>query len=75
MTETTVPVVNEKVDQLRRDFDAHETAQCDENVRMWKAIDELRNRLPNWAVLIISGLAAAVGWLISYAMQLVRVAT
>lgn len=66
MTEIAVPVVNEKVDQLRKDFDTHEQDQCAENVRIWKAIDELRNRLPNWAVFLIATLTAALGWFASY---------
>jgi len=28
----------------------------------WNAIDRLRNRLPNWAVLVIAGLSGALGW-------------
>lgn len=62
MSEITIPVVNEKIDQLRKDFDSHEKDQSEENVRMWKAIDDLRNRLPNWAVFLIAALTAAVGW-------------
>jgi len=56
-------VTREKADQLRKDFDAHEIKQSEEQVRVWKAIDDLRNRLPNWAVLVISLLMAVCGWM------------
>lgn len=33
----------------------------------WKAINHLRNRLPNWAVLVIAGLSGALGWVVQIA--------
>jgi predicted translin family RNA/ssDNA-binding protein len=32
--------------------------------RVWEAIDKLKNRLPNWAVILISTLTALLGFFI-----------
>lgn len=31
--------------------------------RVWEAIDKLKNRLPNWATILISVLTAIIGYL------------
>ena len=56
-------VTREKTEQLRKDFDKHEKEQGDDMVRMWTAIDNLRNRPPIWATVVIAILAGACGWL------------
>lgn len=33
----------------------------------WDAINHLRNRLPNWAVMLIAGLSGALGWTLQIA--------
>jgi hypothetical protein len=62
-------VTREKVDRLRDDFDKHAEKQGDEAVRMWNAIDSLKNRLPNWAVFTLSALMGVCGWAISAATR------
>lgn len=56
-------VLRERTDQLRKDFDSHETKQDGEMVRIWKAIDDLKNRLPVWATLLIAALGTIGGYL------------
>ena len=36
--------------------------------RMWEAIDKIRNRLPNWAVVVIGILLAMLGWFVKGAL-------
>lgn len=31
-------------------------------LRMWEALDKIKNRLPNWAVILIGVLLAALGY-------------
>lgn len=33
--------------------------------RIYVAVDKIKNRLPNWATLVIGVLTMAIGWLIS----------
>lgn len=57
-----VDIVETEQKNLKERMDKHD----DEMIRVWQAIDGLKNRLPNWAVLVISTLTAAVGWLGSH---------
>ena len=40
----------------------------------WEAINKLRNRLPNWAVLLIATLTGALGWSLHYAATAAKLA-
>lgn len=39
----------------------------DSDGKQWLAINNLRNRLPNWWVLVIAGMAGALGWVVQIA--------
>jgi hypothetical protein len=55
----------EKTDLALKD---HEKVNREEFADVWTAINSLRNRLPNWAVLLISTLMAICGWLTGKAL-------
>jgi predicted translin family RNA/ssDNA-binding protein len=44
---------NDKLDEVKKSVD-----------KMWTEVDKLKNRLPNWAVVLISTLTALLGFFI-----------
>lgn len=50
--------LDERINGLRRDMDKNEQ---DHN-EMWTAINNLRNRLPVWATVVIALLTGLLGW-------------
>lgn len=48
------------------------TAIEKDDVRQWIAIDKIRNRPPCWAVAIISFLTFLVGFLLTFAIIMIR---
>jgi len=56
-----VDVLDERTSTLVKRVDKIEG---EDMVRIWEAINGLRNRLPNWAVFVISALTAISGWLV-----------
>lgn len=50
---------------LQIQIDKADDKNCTEHAMIMRAINELRNRLPNWATLLISVMAMAIGWLFS----------
>jgi len=63
-----IKVVIDRTDKLDTGFHEHERVNREEFNEVWKAINSLRNRLPNWAVLLISTLMAISGWLVGKAI-------
>lgn len=58
----TGEVTREKVDRLRDDFEDHVRKQNGALDKIWDKLDRYENRLPAWAVFLISALTAAFGW-------------
>jgi hypothetical protein len=46
----------------------------DEEKVIWEAIDNLRNRLPNWAVFLIAFLSGGLGWALQWGFTMARIA-
>ena len=63
-----IEVLDERTRTLSDRLDRHEAAQERDLDDIWSAINSLRNRLPNWAVLVISLLTAMCGWLAGKAL-------
>jgi len=66
--ESTVKVLEERTETLTDRINRHEDKQDADLDDIWSAINSLRNRLPNWAVLVISLLTALCGWLAGKAL-------
>lgn len=47
---------------VEKKLDEHVKNNEDDHKEMWAAINNLRNRLPVWATVVISLLTAAVAW-------------
>ena len=54
-----IKVVADRTEKLDKWKDKHEEI---EHRDLWHTINGIRNRLPNWAVLVITVLVAALGW-------------
>jgi len=63
-----IEVLDERTRTLSDRLERHEAAQEKDLDDIWSAINSLRNRLPNWAVLVISLLTAMCGWLAGKAL-------
>jgi len=63
-----IKVVMDRTDKMDTGFHEHERVNREEFNEVWKAINSLRNRLPNWAVLVISILTAVCSWFVSRAI-------
>ena len=39
----------------------------------WDAINQLRNRLPNWTVLLIASMSGALGWVLQWGFTMSKI--
>jgi len=53
------------LEQQVRELDRNQTNQ-------WKKIDEIRDRLPNWAVLVLSGGGFVIGFLVNWLVSCLK---
>jgi hypothetical protein len=58
-----IKVAMDRTSNINDELKEHAKVNRKEFDDVWTAINSLRNRLPNWAVLVISLLMALVGWL------------
>ena len=54
-----------EIASLRNDIERVEANNKRSHDMIWTAINDLRSRLPHWAVAIISLLTGCIGWLLS----------
>jgi type VI protein secretion system component VasF len=55
--------MEERTKALTDRMERHEEKQENDMSDIWEAINGLRNRLPTWAVFVISVLTAVLGWI------------
>lgn len=42
------------------------------HTEQWKKIDEIRDRLPNWVVLVMTGMGFVIGFLVNWLVSCVK---
>jgi hypothetical protein len=57
-----VKVAMDRSIKSQDDLKAHEKGNREDFAGVWSAIDGIRNRPPVWATVVMTLLAAAVGW-------------
>ena len=65
MGEITMAQAIATLEQQVRELDRNQTNQ-------WKKIDEIRDRLPNWAVLVLSGGGFVIGFLVNWLVSCLK---
>lgn len=45
----------------------------DSDKEQWDAINQLRNRLPNWSVFLIAFLSGGLGWALQWGFTMARI--